>query len=330
MKELAEDLSPHPYDEAICLTRADGDGRTTSRPRPQHERVLVVCAESCPVGTDVQFSLLLPGGPRKVGGRVVRVTANPVVRPGDRVHVDRGQRRGGDRSPDRRPHASGDAGQAAGRRSRSRPPLRGPRRGGHRAPDGDAPVPAPRRRGRRPARRQRRSRRRAPSARSPSIPPRPTGSRGWLSTWRRRPARALRRAEPRRSPEEMDAPPSKLPPPCGKALPSVLVSRALERDLHQAEERPPAAASTAPPRSRAGPCRLAAQPALAAAPPRVRPTGSGGVRPAPASRLPVVGRPGRYAAGALVAASLGRALGARSGAGCVTGAAAPASSIRPH
>jgi hypothetical protein len=34
-------------------------------------------------------------------------------------------------------------------------------------------------------------------------------------------------------------PPTRLPPPCGHPLPSVVVSRTLERDVRRAEERPP-------------------------------------------------------------------------------------------
>ena len=35
----------------------------------------VVCSESCPLGTELRCTLLLPGGPRNVRGRVVRETA---------------------------------------------------------------------------------------------------------------------------------------------------------------------------------------------------------------------------------------------------------------
>ena len=75
----ARRVSPRiPYDEAICLTRVDGAGRYYVQTCDLGTSgILVVSADSCPVGTDVEFSLLLPGGPRKVGGRVVRVTANP-------------------------------------------------------------------------------------------------------------------------------------------------------------------------------------------------------------------------------------------------------------
>jgi hypothetical protein len=77
MKELRR-VSPRiPYDETICLTRADGAGRYYVQTHDLGTTgMLVIGAESCPVGTDVTFSLLLPGGPRKVGGRVVRVSAH--------------------------------------------------------------------------------------------------------------------------------------------------------------------------------------------------------------------------------------------------------------
>jgi hypothetical protein len=77
MKELRR-VSPRiPYDETICLTRADGAGRYYVQTHDLGTTgMLVVSAESCAVGTDVSFSLLLPGGPRKVGGRVVRVSAH--------------------------------------------------------------------------------------------------------------------------------------------------------------------------------------------------------------------------------------------------------------
>jgi hypothetical protein len=78
MKEMRR-VSPRiPYDETICLTRSDGGGRYYVQTHDLGTTgLLVISSESCPVGTDVTFSLLLPGGPRKVGGRVVRVSANP-------------------------------------------------------------------------------------------------------------------------------------------------------------------------------------------------------------------------------------------------------------
>jgi hypothetical protein len=70
-------VSPRvPYDEAICLVRVDGRGRLYVRGIDlSMTGVYVVSAESCPVGTEVRCSLLLPGGPRNVRGRLVRVSA---------------------------------------------------------------------------------------------------------------------------------------------------------------------------------------------------------------------------------------------------------------
>jgi hypothetical protein len=72
-------VSPRiPYDEAICLTRIDGQGRLYGRGLDLSATGLsIVCAEGCPIGTAIRCSLLLPGGPRPVVGRVVRVTKLP-------------------------------------------------------------------------------------------------------------------------------------------------------------------------------------------------------------------------------------------------------------
>src|SRR5580698_2817992 len=72
-------VSPRiPYDEAICLTRIDGHGRLYGRGLDLSATGLsVICAEACPVGTAVRFSLLLLSGPRAIVGRVVRTTALP-------------------------------------------------------------------------------------------------------------------------------------------------------------------------------------------------------------------------------------------------------------
>jgi hypothetical protein len=72
-------VSPRiPYDEAICLTRIDGQGRLYGRGLDLSATGLsVICAEACPVGTAVRFSLLLLSGPRAIVGRVVRTTALP-------------------------------------------------------------------------------------------------------------------------------------------------------------------------------------------------------------------------------------------------------------
>src|SRR3982750_4489872 len=64
-----------PYDEAIAIARFDGRGRLYARAIDLSATGLhVVCAESCPLGTVVHCTLLLPGGPRTVRGRVVRET----------------------------------------------------------------------------------------------------------------------------------------------------------------------------------------------------------------------------------------------------------------
>src|SRR5262245_15901457 len=64
-----------PYDEAISITRFDGRGRLYARAIDLSATGLhVICAESCPLGTVVRCTLLLPGGPRTIRGRVVRET----------------------------------------------------------------------------------------------------------------------------------------------------------------------------------------------------------------------------------------------------------------
>jgi PilZ domain len=69
-------LSPRvPYDEAVAITRFDGRGRLYARAIDLSATgIHVVSSESCPLGTVVRCSLLLPGGPRAVRGRVVRET----------------------------------------------------------------------------------------------------------------------------------------------------------------------------------------------------------------------------------------------------------------
>ena len=64
-----------PYDEAIAIARFDGRGRLYARAIDLSATgIHVICAESCPLGTVVRCTLLLPGGPRSVRGRVVRET----------------------------------------------------------------------------------------------------------------------------------------------------------------------------------------------------------------------------------------------------------------
>jgi hypothetical protein len=67
-----------PYDEAVCLTPADAGARIYGRGLDLGTGGMsLVCAASCPVGTEARCDLLLPGGPRPVTGRIVRVTAAP-------------------------------------------------------------------------------------------------------------------------------------------------------------------------------------------------------------------------------------------------------------
>src|SRR3954451_5091265 len=64
-----------PYDEAIAIARFDGRGRLYARAIDLEATAIhVICAESCPLGTVVRCTLLLPGGTRSVRGRVVRET----------------------------------------------------------------------------------------------------------------------------------------------------------------------------------------------------------------------------------------------------------------
>ena len=75
----ARRVSPRiPYDEAICLARIDGRGRLYGRGLDLSASGLsLVCAEAAPIGTEIKGDLLLPHGPRPIGGRIVRVTAAP-------------------------------------------------------------------------------------------------------------------------------------------------------------------------------------------------------------------------------------------------------------
>jgi hypothetical protein len=69
-------VSPRvPYDEAVAIARFDGRGRLYARAIDLSATgIHVISAESCPLGTIVRCTLLLPGGPRTVRGRVVRET----------------------------------------------------------------------------------------------------------------------------------------------------------------------------------------------------------------------------------------------------------------
>jgi hypothetical protein len=72
-------VSPRiPYDEAVCLARVDGAGRLFGRSVDLGPAgIYVTCAELCAIGTELVCTVLLPGGPRRLRGRVVRLLALP-------------------------------------------------------------------------------------------------------------------------------------------------------------------------------------------------------------------------------------------------------------
>jgi hypothetical protein len=66
------------YDEAVCLARVDGKGRLFGRSIDLGPAgIYVTCAELCEIGTELVCTILLPGGPRRLRGRVVRLVALP-------------------------------------------------------------------------------------------------------------------------------------------------------------------------------------------------------------------------------------------------------------
>ena len=72
-------VSPRvPYDEAVSLARVDGRGRLFGRSVDLGPTgIYVTCAELCEIGTELLCTVLLPGGPRRLRGRVVRLVALP-------------------------------------------------------------------------------------------------------------------------------------------------------------------------------------------------------------------------------------------------------------
>jgi hypothetical protein len=76
MKQLRR-VSPRiPYDESVCLTRVDGQGRLFGRSVDLGPTgIYVTCSEPCEIGTELVCTVLLPGGPRRLRGRVVRLVA---------------------------------------------------------------------------------------------------------------------------------------------------------------------------------------------------------------------------------------------------------------
>ncbi len=78
MKQLRR-VSPRiPYDESVCLTRVDGQGRLFGRSVDLGPAgIYLTCSELCEIGTELVCTVLLPGGPRRLRGRVVRLVALP-------------------------------------------------------------------------------------------------------------------------------------------------------------------------------------------------------------------------------------------------------------
>jgi hypothetical protein len=62
----------------VSLTRVDGRGRLFGRSIDLGPAgIYVTCAELCEIGTELLCTVLLPGGPRRLRGRVVRLVALP-------------------------------------------------------------------------------------------------------------------------------------------------------------------------------------------------------------------------------------------------------------
>jgi PilZ domain len=76
MKQARRVSQRIPYEESVCLTRVDGGGRLFGRSVDLGATgIYVTCLEPCEIGTELVCSVLLPGGPRKLLGRVIRLTA---------------------------------------------------------------------------------------------------------------------------------------------------------------------------------------------------------------------------------------------------------------
>jgi hypothetical protein len=66
------------YDEDVSLARADGTGRLFGRSVDLGPAgIYVTCSELCEIGTELVCTVLLPGGPRRLRGRVIRLVALP-------------------------------------------------------------------------------------------------------------------------------------------------------------------------------------------------------------------------------------------------------------
>jgi hypothetical protein len=231
-----------PYDEAVCLARTDGRGRLYTRGLDLScSGVSVVCSESVPVGTEVRCTLLLPGGPRTVSGRVVRVTA---LRRGVGLAVTFEKLKPGTEAAIAHVVEAASAGVQPVRLRVDG--IERPLRCEGRIDDGTVRLTAT-----------------LPFLKLDGGVDVVLGEAGEVTAAgvikkigldpatrdgipRLAVEVALARGErPQPATPELllDAgftpPPTKLPPPCGHPLPSVVVSRTYERDLHRAEERPP-------------------------------------------------------------------------------------------
>ena len=236
-------VSPRvPYDEAVCLSRTDGRGRLYTRSiNLSSSGLYVVCSESLPVGTEVRCTLLLPGGPRAVPGRVVRVTALPrglgiavafgALSPGTAAAIARlVEARARDMRPaklrvegmDRVLRCEGRIDEGTVRLTAALPFLR--LDGGVDVVLGDDGEVAA-----------------GVISRIALDPATPDGiprlAVEVALAGRADPAPGSGIPTPRS--DGLTPPPTRLPPAFGHPVPSVVVSRTLERDLRQVEERPP-------------------------------------------------------------------------------------------
>lgn len=233
-------VSPRvPYDEAISIARFDGRGRLYARAIDlSASGIHVICAESCPLGTVVKCTLLLPGGPRNVRGRVIRETvlqrgvglaiAFSNVDPGTAAAINTlVESRSHEMMPaklkvegvERALRCEGRVDEGTVRLTATLPFLR---------IDGGVEVLLGEH-GERAA---------AGVIKKIAVDPSPSDGVPRLavdvaladSTL---PYGAMREVD------DTTPPPTRLPPPCGHPLPSVLVSPGLVRDVRKAEERPP-------------------------------------------------------------------------------------------
>lgn len=234
-------ISPRvPYDEAIALTRFDGGGRLYTRALDLSVTGMqVVSSESCPLGTEVRCTLLLPGGPRNVRGRVVRETAlaKGLGLAIAFTYVDRGTTavidqlvaaREKDVVPaklrvdgiDRPLRCEARVDDGTIRLTANLPFLR---------LDGDVDVVLGEQ-GEVSA---------AGVISKIALDPASGDGVPRLALEVELAERARAGDDPLLGYQDTTPPPSRLPPPCGHPLPSVLVSPGLARDLRRVEERPP-------------------------------------------------------------------------------------------